>query len=80
MIIYHYTAQCKVCQFFLFARFYYLQQTIPTEKNMRGRLNSLYLRSPKLTQNPSNANVQYNSISEHGRFKHTTSRYNNTLL
>ena len=30
--------------------------------------------------NTSNANVQYKPISEHDRFKHTISRYNNTLL
>ena len=42
MTIYHctayldITAQCKVCQFFLFARFYYMQQTIPTEKILGG--------------------------------------------
>ena len=40
------TAECKVSQLLYAANYCY-------SKNMRGRLNSLYLRFQKLRQNPS---------------------------
>ena len=52
MIIYHctaylgITAECKVCKLLYAANY-------SDSKNMRGRLNSLYLRFQKLRQNPS---------------------------
>ena len=63
------TFQYKVCQFFLFARFYYMKQTILLKKYAR-EVKQFVFTIPQIETKPkclstSNANVQYNSISEH---------------
>ena len=63
------TAQYKVCQFFLFARFYYMQQTILLKKYEREVKQFVFtifqIETKPECLSTSNANVQYNSISEH---------------
>ena len=64
------TAQYNVCQFFLFARLHYMQETILLKKYERGEVKQFVCKIPKIQTKTeclrtSNANVQYNSISEH---------------
>ena len=63
------TAQYKVCQFFLFARFYYMQQIILLKKYER-EVKQFVFKISKIETKPKcsstcNTNVLYNSISEH---------------